>query len=199
MRDRPASQPADRRRTREGAVPRSKPLRIIAISGLPGAGVNTVTRLLSDEPGTLVVSMGAYPRLRFEAELGPQSLGDEALIEFRDAKEKTDRSCWVRPFHRRLLRLLRRSLPARLIITGLLTETDIRYCRAIGARLIHLHAPAEVRRQRIGIRFPERRLEALERLDKLAASQPNLWDLILDTDEPYPAFVQSLRSQVSRL
>jgi hypothetical protein len=89
-------------------------------------------------------------------------------------------------------------MPARLLITGLLTETDVRYCKSIGARLIHLQASAEVRKQRIGVRFPERRLEAFDNLEKLVRSQPQLWDLILDTDEPYPAFVQSLRAQMGR-
>jgi dephospho-CoA kinase len=178
---------------------RSRAIRILALSGSPGAGVTTVTRLLTEEPGTLVVSMSAFPRLTLEAESGPNSLNDEALAEFRCAKEKLERTCWVRPFHRRLLRLLRRGLPARLVITGLLTEIDVRYCKSIGARLIHLQAPADVRKLRIGVRFPERGLEAFESLEKLVRSQPQLWDLILDTDEPYPSFVQSLRAQMGRL
>ena len=174
-------------------------IRILALSGLPGAGVATVTRLLTEEPGTLVMSMNAFPRLRLEAEAGPNAIHDEALVAFRYAKEKMEGWCWVRRFHRRLLRLLRRGLPARLLITGLLTETDVRYCKSIGARLIHLQAPAEVRKLRIGVRFPERGLEAFEKLEKLVRSQPQLWDLILDTDEPYPSFVQGLRAQMSRL
>lgn len=178
---------------------RSRAIRILALSGLPGAGVSTVTRLLTEEAGTMVVSMSAFPRLRLEAEAGSNAINDENLVEFRYAREKIEGSIWVRPFHRRLLRLLRRGLPTRLVITGLLTETDVRYCKAIGARLIHLQAPAEVRKARIGVRFPERRLEAFDNLEKLVRSQPQLWDLILDTDEPYPAFLQSLRAQVGRL
>jgi len=48
------------------------------------------------------------------------------------------------------------------------------------------------------VRFPEHPVEAYDLLDKLSHGQPQLWDLIVDTDEPYAEFIKSVRAQIAR-
>ena len=188
-----------RAQTPSPLLPRACPTRILALTGLPGAGVGTVARLLCGEFEAMGLSMAAYPHLRMEAEGGAHGPLHEALAEFRVRRERAERLVWIRPFHKRLARLLRFAPPARIVITGVLTETEIAYCKTLGARLVHLTAPVEVRRARIRVRFPEHPAAALELLDKLAQTQPQLWDLIIDTDEPYAEFIRSIRAQLTRL
>jgi dephospho-CoA kinase len=171
--------------------------RLLALTGLPGAGVTTVTRLLCTEFGAMAMSMAAYPRLRLEAQAGLQFAGEEALAEYRMRRERMDKLVWIRPFHRRLMRLIRQTRPSRLVITGILTEAELAYCGMLGARLVHLTAPAEIRRQRL--RFESAAITAYESLDRLAQAQPHLWDLIIDSDEPYPEFIRSVRAQLAQL
>jgi dephospho-CoA kinase len=169
--------------------------RLLALTGLPGAGVTTVTRLLRTEFGAMAMSMAAYPRLRLEAQAGLQFAGEEALAEYRMRRERMDKLVWIRPFHRRLMRVVRHTRPSRLVITGILTEAELAYCRMLGARLVHLTAPAEIRRQRLR----SAAITAYESLDRLAQAQPHLWDLIIDSDEPYPEFIRSVRARLAWL
>lgn len=180
-------------------LPPRHPARLLAMTGLPGAGMATVTRVLCTELEAMAISMAAYPRLRLEAEGTAHGSIEEALPDFRIQREQSERLVWIRPFHRRLVRLLRHNPPPRLVITGVLTQAELAYCKTLGARLVHLTAPAEVRRQRIGVRFPSRPIAAHELLEKLVHTQPQLWDLIIDTDEPYPEFIRSVRAQIGRL
>ena len=180
-------------------LPLRHPTRIITLTGLPGSGVHTVTRVLRSEFEAVEMSMAAFPRLRMEAEGGVHGPLEEFLADFRLQRERIVRLIWIRPFHRRLVRLLRHAPPPRLVITDVLTQVELAYCKTLGARLVHLTAPAEVRRQRIGVRFPSRPIEAHELLEKLVQSQPQLWHLIIDTDEPYAEFMKSVCAQVGRL
>ena len=106
--------------------------------------------------------------------------------------------CWIRPFHRRVMRTMRLSRPSRLVITGILTRKELFYCKAMSARLIHLAAPEAVRRQRIGLRYPAAPTPAHTTLSKLVHAEPRIWDLIIDTDEPYAEFVHSIRLLLAR-
>lgn len=185
-----------------GGLPGRSRTRLIGITGLPGAGVATVTRLLTSRFDAAPMSLAAYPRMRMAAETGMRSMGPEvekALAEYRQATENADHLVWIRPFHRRLLRQLRRHRAGRIVITGILTRREISYLRAMGARLIHLTAPAAVRKQRIGLRFPTEPITAHETLEQLTHADPRIWDLIVDTDEPYGEFIHRMRVLLARL
>ncbi|MEE8554367.1 MAG: hypothetical protein V3T00_00810 [bacterium] len=173
----------------------------MGFTGLPGAGVTSVARLMCSEFGALPMSMASHPRMRLEAELGVKGYSAEAgqlLARYRIERERAEPLCWIRPFHRRLMRTVRMSRPSRLVITGILTRKELFYCKAMGARLIHLAAPETVRRQRIGLRFPTEPTPAQTTLNKLVHVEPGIWDLIIDTDEPYPEFVHSIRLLLAR-
>jgi predicted kinase len=171
--------------------------RLYALTGLPGAGLGTVARLICTEFGAKALSMADYPRLRLQAEGSARGAVEEALPDYRLQRERTDRLTWIRPFHRRLLRMLRHSPPPGVVITNVLTQAELAYCKALGAHLVYLTAPIEVRRQRIGARYPSRPVAAHHLLERLVQTQPQLWDLIIDTNEPYPEFVRGIRSRIS--
>lgn len=185
-------QPAHRPRFKAG---------IVAVTGSPGSGVGTAARVLSTEYGALMMSMASKPRIAHEMTFGlhpERRIAPAAFLDFRLAEERKNGLCWIRPFHRRLKRILRFDPRRRIVITGILTPRELAYCKGIGARLIHLTAPEAVRRIRIGTRFPEEPHQGLLALDLLMRSRPHSWDVIVDSDEPYPEFIQSLKAQLGR-
>ena len=183
-------------------LPTNARTRLIAITGQPGAGVSTTARLLTSRFDAFPMSLAAYPRMRMAAEEGMKGMGptaEQALCAFRTEGEAQDPLMWIRPFHRRLARVLRRSRPGRMVLTGVLTRRELWYCHALGARLIHLTAPPAVRRQRIGLRFPTEPVPAYETLERVSHADPRIWDRIVDTDEPYGEFIHHMRLLIDRL
>lgn len=170
--------------------------RILALTGLPGAGVSTVARAVSESYGALPLSLATLPARWLGEEWGlpPEDPAHQRLLlDLRLRGEHREGLYWIRPFHRRLQRVLRADPARRVVITGGLTPREIAYCQALGARLIHLTAPEGLRRRRIGLRFPEPH-PAYDLLQRLVQTRPQLWHLIVDTDEPYPEFIRSFRA-----
>ena len=160
-----------------------------------------MARLLCREHGALMVSMSSIPRLAHEMTWGRHSEGHEdtyAYLDFRLAGERNEGFCWLRPFHRRLRRLQQTGGNGLIVVKGLLTPRDVAYCRMMGARMIHVTADEAVRRRRIGLRYPDPPHPALELLERLAAARPQMWDLIIDSDEPFPEFIKSFKALLAK-
>jgi len=170
---------------------------LVAVTGAPGAGVHTLARMLCRQGESLEMSMGAPAWLTLEAEKGVRHLtanDQRKYLDLRIAKAKEDRAHWVRPFHKRLRNLINQRSYQRIVITGIITPYELAYCRAMGAKLIHLTAPEEVRHRRIGLRFLRPAHPAQELLERYMKAHPEKWNLVVDTDEPYGEFVYSVQS-----
>ena len=180
--------------------PRAHAPQLFALTGHAGAGVATIARLLCREHGAIGISMDSIPRLAREMSLGRHTEGKDAhwaLIDYRLEGERGDEFHWLRPFHRRLKTVLRQRKDRPVVITGILTPREVAYCRMMGARMIHLFAPEAIRRRRIGLRFPDPPHPSAGLVERLAESRPELWNLIVDSDEPFADFIQSFKAQLS--
>ena len=174
---------------------------IVAVTGSPGSGVGTTARLLCTEYGALMMSMASMPRIAHEMTFGlypERRSAPSALLDFRLAEERKNGTRWILPFHRRLKQILRHGPGRRIVITVVLTPRELAYCKGIGPRRLPLPASAPVRRSRLAPPLPLEPHQGLLALDLLMQSRPQTWDIIVDSDEPYPEFIKSLKAQLGQ-
>ncbi|MDH4224222.1 MAG: AAA family ATPase [Deltaproteobacteria bacterium] len=174
--------------------PQAQTIKLVAVTGAPGAGTTTVAHMLCNKFNALEMSMDSQPRKEMEYRHGGKKLSNEDYrdyLNYRLHMARQDKSHWLRSFHKRLKQVVAQNSHHRIVITGVMTPHELEYCRALGAKLVHLTAPADIRRRRIGLRYLNPPHPGQEFMDNLMRNHPEKWDLVIDSDEPYGEFIHS--------